>query len=145
MAGCLPMIPQMFIFFALYKVLYVTIEMRHQPFFGWIKDLSVADPLTPVNLFGLLPFDPPGIIAVGILPIMMGVSMWAMQKLNPQQASMDPTQQKIMNMLPLIFTFVMAQFSAGLVLYWTWNNILSIGQQWVIMRREDARMDEAKA
>lgn len=76
---------------------------------------------------------------------MMGVSMWAMQKLNPQQASMDPTQQKIMNMLPLIFTFVMAQFSAGLVLYWTWNNILSIGQQWVIMRREDARMDEAKA
>lgn len=145
MAGCLPMIPQMFIFFALYKVLYVTIEMRHQPFFGWIKDLSVADPLTPVNLFGLLPFDPPGIIAVGILPIMMGVSMWAMQKLNPQQASMDPMQQKIMNMLPLIFTFVMAQFSAGLVLYWTWNNILSIGQQWVIMRREDARMDEAKA
>ncbi len=145
MAGCLPMIPQMFIFFALYKVLYVTIEMRHQPFFGWIKDLSVADPLTPVNLFGLLPFDPPGIIAVGILPIMMGVSMWAMQKLNPQQASMDPTQQKIMNMLPLIFTFVMAQFSAGLVLYWTWNNILSIGQQWVIMRREDARMDQAKA
>ena len=145
MAGCLPLIPQMFIFFALYKVLYVTIEMRHQPFFGWIKDLSVADPLTPVNLFGLLPFTPPGFIAIGILPIMMGVSMWAMQKMNPQQAGMDPTQQKIMNMLPIIFTFVMAQFSAGLVLYWTWNNILSIGQQWVIMRREDARMDQAKA
>lgn len=144
MAGCLPMIPQMFIFFALYKVLYVTIEMRHQPFIGWIKDLSVADPLTPLNLFGLLPFDPPSFIAIGILPIMMGVSMWAMQKLNPQ-TSMDPTQQKIMNLLPIIFTFVMAQFSAGLVLYWTWNNILSIGQQWVIMRREDARMDKAKA
>lgn len=144
MAGCLPMIPQMFIFFALYKVLYVTIEMRHQPFIGWIKDLSVADPLTPVNLFGLLPFTPPGFIAIGILPILMGVSMWAMQKMNPQ-TSMDPTQQKIMNMLPIIFTFVMAQFSAGLVLYWTWNNILSIGQQWVIMRREDARMDQAKA
>ncbi len=144
MAGCLPIIPQMFIFFALYKVLYVTIEMRHQPFFGWIKDLSVADPLTPVNLFGLLPFDPPGIIAVGVLPILMGISMWLQQKLNPQ-TSMDPTQQKVMSMLPIIFTFVMAQFSAGLVLYWTWNNILSIAQQWVIMRREDARMDEAKA
>lgn len=141
MAGCLPMIPQMFIFFALYKVLYVTIEMRHQPFVGWIKDLSVADPLTPLNLFGLIPWDPPSIIAIGILPILMGVSMWAMQKLNPQ-TSMDPTQQKIMNMLPIIFTFVMAQFSAGLVLYWTWNNILSIGQQWVIMRREEARMEE---
>lgn len=144
MAGCLPMIPQMFIFFALYKVLYVTIEMRHQPFVGWIKDLSVSDPLTPVNLFGLLPFDPPGLIAVGVLPILMGLSMWLQQKLNPQ-TSMDPTQQKIMSILPIIFTFVMAQFSAGLVLYWTWNNILSIGQQWVIMRREDARMDEAKA
>ncbi len=145
MAGCLPMIPQMFIFFALYKVLYVTIEMRHQPFVGWIKDLSVADPLTPVNLFGLLPFDPPGIVAVGVLPILMGVSMWLQQKLNPQSAAMDPTQQKVMSVLPIVFTFVMAQFSAGLVLYWTWNNILSIGQQWVIMRREDARMDEAKA
>lgn len=144
MAGCLPMIPQMFIFFALYKVLYVTIEMRHQPFVGWIKDLSVADPLTPVNLFGLLPFDPPSIIAVGILPILMGLSMWLQQKLNPQ-TSMDPTQQKIMSMLPIIFTFVMAQFSAGLVLYWTWNNILSIAQQWVIMRREGVRMEEAKA
>ncbi len=143
MAGCLPMIPQMFIFFALYKVLYVTIEMRHQPFFGWIKDLSAADPLTPVNLFGLLPFDPPSIIAVGVLPILMGLSMWLQQKLNPQ-TSMDPMQQKVMAMLPIIFTFVMAQFSAGLVLYWTWNNILSIAQQWVIMRREGVRMDEAK-
>ncbi|WP_262693181.1 membrane protein insertase YidC [Kordiimonas aquimaris] len=139
MAGCLPLIPQMFIFFALYKVLYVTIEMRHQPFVGWIKDLSVADPLTPLNAFGLIPWDPPSVIAIGILPIMMGVSMYLMQKLNPQQATMDPMQQKIMNMLPLIFTFVMAQFSAGLVLYWTWNNILSIGQQWLIMRREEAR------
>lgn len=145
MAGCLPLIPQMFIFFALYKVLYVTIEMRHQPFVGWIKDLSVADPLTPVNLFGLLPFDPPGIVAVGVLPILMGVSMWLQQKLNPQSAAMDPTQQKVMSVLPIVFTFVMAQFSAGLVLYWTWNNILSIAQQWMIMRREDARMDEAKA
>jgi len=141
MAGCLPLIPQMFIFFALYKVLYVTIEMRHQPFIGWIKDLSVADPLTPVNLFGLLPFDPPGIIAVGVLPILMGISMWLQQKMTPNTA-MDPTQQKIMSMLPLIFTFVMAQFSAGLVLYWTWNNVLTIGQQWLIMRRENARNPE---
>jgi len=140
MAGCLPMIPQMFIFFALYKTLYVTIEMRHQPFMGWITDLSAADPLTPLNLFGLIPWDPPSMIAVGVLPILMGLSMWLQQKLNPQQASMDPAQQKIMNMLPLIFTFIMAQFSAGLVLYWTWNNILSIAQQWVIMRREDAAM-----
>jgi len=141
MAGCLPLIPQMFIFFALYKVLYVTIEMRHQPFIGWIKDLSVADPLTPVNLFGLLPFDPPSLIAVGVLPILMGISMWLQQKMTPQ-TSMDPTQQKIMGMLPLIFTFVMAQFSAGLVLYWTWNNILTIGQQWLIMRRENKRNPE---
>lgn len=144
MAGCLPLIPQMFIFFALYKVLYVTIEMRHQPFFGWIQDLSAADPLTPVNLFGLIPWDPPSIIAVGILPILMGLSMWLQQKLNPQ-TSMDPTQQKVMAMLPLIFTFVMAQFSAGLVLYWTWNNILSIAQQWVIMNREEKRQAAAKA
>lgn len=144
MAGCLPLIPQMFIFFALYKVLYVTIEMRHQPFFGWIQDLSAADPLTPVNLFGLIPWDPPSIIAVGILPILMGLSMWLQQKLNPQ-TSMDPTQQKVMAMLPLIFTFVMAQFSAGLVLYWTWNNILSIAQQWVIMNREEKRQTAAKA
>lgn len=141
MAGCLPLIPQMFIFFALYKVLYVTIEMRHQPFVGWIKDLSVADPLTPVNLFGLLPFDPPGIIAVGVLPILMGISMWLQQKMTPNTA-MDPTQQKIMSFLPFIFTFVMAQFSAGLVLYWTWNNVLTIGQQWLIMRRENARNPE---
>lgn len=144
MAGCLPLIPQMFIFFALYKVLYVTIEMRHQPFFGWIQDLSAADPLTPVNLFGLIPWDPPSFIAVGVLPILMGLSMWLQQKLNPQ-TSMDPTQQKVMAMLPLIFTFVMAQFSAGLVLYWTWNNILSIAQQWVIMRREEARQAALKA
>ena len=141
MAGCLPMIPQMFIFFALYKTLYVTIEMRHQPFFGWITDLAAKDPMTPLNLFGLIPWDPPSVIAVGIWPILMGLSMYLMQKMNPQSASMDPTQQKIMNFLPLIFTFILANFSAGLVIYWTWNNILSIGQQWVIMRREEARME----
>jgi YidC/Oxa1 family membrane protein insertase len=143
MAGCLPILLQIPIFFALYKTLYVTIEMRHQPFVGWIQDLSVADPLTPVNLFGLIPWAPPEFLAIGVLPILMGVTMWLQQKLNPQ-TSMDPTQQKIMAMLPIVFTFIMARFSAGLVLYWTWNNLLSIGQQWVIMRREHARR-EARA
>ncbi len=138
MAGCLPMLVQIPVFFALYKVLYVTIEMRHQPFVGWITDLSAADHMTPLNLFGLIPWNPPAVIAIGILPILMGLSMWLQQKMNPQ-TSMDPTQQKIMSFLPLIFTFVMARFSAGLVLYWTWNNLLSIAQQWVIMRREEAR------
>ncbi|UTW55368.1 membrane protein insertase YidC [Kordiimonas sp. SCSIO 12610] len=138
LAGCLPILIQMPIFFALYKVLYVTIEMRHQPFFGWIQDLSVADPVTPLNLFGLIPFDPPAVIAIGIWPILMGVTMWLQQKLNPQ-TNMDPTQQKIMAFLPIIFTFIMARFSAGLVIYWTWNNLLSITQQWYIMRKESAR------
>jgi YidC/Oxa1 family membrane protein insertase len=144
LAGCLPIVIQMPIFFALYKVLYVTIEMRHQPFFGWIKDLSVADPVTPLNLFGLIPFDPPAVIAIGIWPVLMGVTMWLQQKLNPQ-TNMDPTQQKIMSFLPIIFTFIMARFSAGLVIYWTWNNLLSIGQQWFIMRRESARRAAKKA
>lgn len=138
LAGCLPIVVQMPIFFALYKVLYVTIEMRHQPFFGWIQDLSVADPLTPLNLFGLIPFDPPAVIAIGIWPILMGITMWLQQKLNPQ-TNMDPTQQKIMSILPIVFTFIMARFSAGLVIYWTWNNLLSITQQWYIMRKESAR------
>ncbi|NVJ70123.1 MAG: membrane protein insertase YidC [Alphaproteobacteria bacterium] len=142
MAGCLPMIPQIFIFFALYKTLYVTIEMRHQPFFGWITDLSAADHLTPVNLFGLIPWDPPAMIAIGVLPILMGITMWLQQKLNPQ-TSMDPTQQKIMSLLPIFFTFIMARFSAGLVLYWTWNNLLSIAQQSFIMKREHARREAA--
>lgn len=141
MAGCLPILIQIPIFFALYKVLYVTIEMRHQPFFGWLKDLSAPDPMTPLTLFGALDWNPPAFLAVGILPILMGISMWLQQKLNPQSAAMDPTQQKIMSFLPIIFTFIMAPFSAGLVLYWTWNNILSIGQQWVIMRREHARRE----
>lgn len=136
LAGCLPLIPQVIVFFSLYKVLYVTIDMRHQPFIGWIKDLSAPDPLTPINLFGLIPFDPPSFLAVGILPILMGVAMWGQQKLSPTQ--MDPAQQKIMMFLPIIFTFILAQFSAGLVLYWTLNSVLSIAQQWVIMRREGA-------
>lgn len=135
LSGCLPMLVQIPIFFSLYKVLYVTIDMRHQPFFGWIKDLSASDPMTPLNLFGLIPWDPPSMIAIGIWPIMMGLTMWLQQKLNPS-AGMDPAQAKVMSMLPIIFTFILAQFSAGLVIYWTWNSALSIAQQWVIMRRE---------
>lgn len=137
MAGCLPIFVQIPVFFALYKVLYVTIEMRHQPFFGWIQDLSAPDPLTPLNLFGLIPWDPPSMIAIGIWPILMGLSMWLQQKMNP--STMDPMQQKIMNMLPIVFTFILANFSAGLVIYWTVNSLLSVLQQWVITRREEAR------
>ncbi|MGD8325901.1 MAG: membrane protein insertase YidC [Sphingomonadales bacterium] len=137
MMGCLPIVVQIPVFFSLYKVLFVTIEMRHAPFFGWIKDLSAPDPMTPINLFGLLPFDPPGFLAIGILPIIMGVTMWLQQKLNP--APQDPIQAQVMKALPIVFTFIMAPFAAGLVVYWTWNNLLSITQQWVIQRRVAAQ------
>ncbi|MBM3487499.1 MAG: membrane protein insertase YidC, partial [Alphaproteobacteria bacterium] len=133
MSGCLPIVIQIPVFFALYKVLYVTIEMRHAPFYGWIKDLSAADPTSLFNLFGLLPFTPPELLHIGAWPLIMGVTMFLQQKLNPQP--MDPMQQKIFMMLPIVFTFVLAQFSAGLVIYWAWNNLLSILQQWVIMKK----------
>ncbi len=133
MAGCLPIVVQIPVFFALYKVLFVNIEMRHAPFFGWIKDLSAPDPTTVFNLFGLIPWDPPGFLHIGALPLLMGLTMWLQQKLNPQPA--DPTQAKVMMMLPIMFTFLFARFPAGLVLYWTWTNLLSIGQQWLIMRQ----------
>ncbi len=141
LSGCLPMLVQIPIFFSLYKVLYVTIDMRHQPFFGWIKDLSASDPMTPLNLFGFIPWDPPSMIAIGVWPIMMGLTMWLQQKLNPS-TGMDPAQAKVMSMLPIIFTFILAQFSAGLVIYWTWNSALSIAQQWVIMRREGVSIND---
>ena len=133
LAGCLPIVVQIPVFFALYKVLFVTIEMRHTPFYGWIRDLSAPDPTNLFNIFGLLPYTPPEFLAVGIWPIAMGFTMWLQQKLNP--APPDPTQAKIMMMLPIVFTFLFARFAAGLVIYWTWNNVLSILQQWVIMRR----------
>jgi YidC/Oxa1 family membrane protein insertase len=142
LGGCLPILLQIPVFYALYKVLFVTIEMRHQPFMLWIKDLSAPDPLTPVNLFGLLPFTPPSILAVGILPILMGVTMWLQMKLSPS-AITDPIQQRVFSLLPFIFTFMMAPFAAGLVLYWTVNNILSILQQWVMLKRMEA--SDAKA
>ena len=135
LAGCLPMLLQIPVFFALYKVLYVTIEMRHQPFFGWIQDLSAPDPLTPITLFGLVPWDPPSFLAVGVWPILMGLSMWLQQKANPQP-NMDPTQAQILMMLPILFTFILAQFAAGLVIYWTLNSVLSIAQQYYIQQRE---------
>jgi len=132
-SGCLPIVVQIPVFFALYKVLFVSIEMRHAPFFGWIKDLSAPDPTTIFNLFGLLPFDPPSFLMIGIWPLLMGLTMFLQQKLNPQPA--DPMQARIMMFLPLMFIFIFATFPAGLVIYWTWNNILSIAQQWIIMKR----------
>ena len=135
-AGCLPILVQIPIFFSLYKVLFVTIEMYHAPFYGWINDLSAPDPLGLMTLFGIFPWDVPpllSIIDIGILPIFMGFTMWLQQKLNPAPA--DPTQARIFAMLPFVFTFVLAGFAAGLVLYWSVNNILSIAQQWVIQRK----------
>ncbi|MBT3358218.1 MAG: membrane protein insertase YidC [Rhodospirillales bacterium] len=140
-SGCLPMFIQIPVFFSLYKVLFVTIEMRQAPFFGWIHDLSVPDPTSIFNLFGLIPWDPltiiPASISIGVWPLIMGISMFLQQKLNPQPA--DPVQAKVFMFLPLIFTFLLAQFPAGLVIYWAWNNTLSIGQQWVIMKKAGVR------
>jgi len=133
-SGCLPILIQIPVFFALYKVLYVAIEMRHAPFYGWIRDLSAADPTNLLTLFGLIPWTPPAFIpAIGIWPILMGGTMYLQQKLNPQPA--DPVQAKVFMLMPFFFTFLLAPFAAGLVIYWTWNNILSIIQQWVIMKR----------
>ncbi|OHC74183.1 MAG: membrane protein insertase YidC [Rhodospirillales bacterium RIFCSPLOWO2_12_FULL_58_28] len=132
-AGCLPILIQIPVFFALYKVLFVTIEMRHAPFFGWIKDLSAPDPTTIFNLFGLLPFTPPDFLMIGVWPLIMGITMFLQQRLNPQPA--DQIQAKIFMFLPIMFTFLLAPFPAGLVIYWAWNNTLSIAQQWIIMRR----------
>lgn len=132
-AGCLPILIQIPVFFALYKVLFVNIEMRHAPFYGWINDLSAPDPTTLFNLFGLIPWDPPQMLMIGAWPVIMGVTMFLQQKLNPQPA--DPMQAKIFMFLPLLFTVLLSQFAAGLVIYWTWNNLLSILQQWVIMKR----------
>jgi YidC/Oxa1 family membrane protein insertase len=132
-SGCLPIVIQIPVFFALYKVLFVTIEMRHAPFYGWIRDLSAPDPTSIANLFGLIPWDPPQFLMIGAWPLIMGATMFLQQKLNPQPP--DPIQAKMFAVLPVVFTFMLAHFPAGLVIYWTWNNILSIVQQWVIMRR----------
>ena len=132
-AGCLPILIQIPIFYALYKVLLVSVEMRHQPFVAWIRDLSAPDPLTPVNLFGLLDFTPPTFLAIGVLPIMVGLTQWLSMKLNPQP--MDPVQAQVFAIMPWVLVFVMAPFAAGLQLYWMTNNILTIAQQWWLYRR----------
>ena len=145
LAGCLPIVIQIPVFFSLYKVLFVTIEMRHAPFFGWIHDLSAQDPTNMFNLFGLIPLDPTVLpligpfLHLGIWPIIMGITMWVQMKLNP--APPDPTQAMIFNWMPLIFTFMLANFPAGLVIYWAWNNLLSVVQQSVIMRKHGAKIE----
>ena len=138
-SGCLPIVVQIPVFFALYKVLFVTIEMRHAPFFGWIKDLSAPDPTTIFNLFGLIPWTPPHMLMVGAWPIIMGITQWVQMRLNP--APPDPVQAKIFNWMPVFFTFLLASFPAGLVIYWSWNNLLSVLQQYVIMRRQGVDVD----
>ncbi|MBV6658031.1 MAG: membrane protein insertase YidC [Devosiaceae bacterium] len=144
-AGCWPVLIQIPVFFALYKVLFVTIEMRHAPFFGWIQDLSAADPTSIFNLFGLLPYDPTlvpligPLLGLGIWPILMGLTMFVQMKLNPQPT--DPTQAMIFTWMPIIFTFMLATFPAGLVIYWTWNNFLSIIQQAAIMKRHGVKIE----
>ena len=144
-AGCLPVALQIPVFFSLYKVLFITIEMRHAPFYGWIKDLSAPDPTNLFNLFGLLHFDPTQLpvfghyLALGVWPIIMGITMWFQFKLNPTPP--DPTQQMIFSWMPLIFTFMLAGFPAGLVIYWAWNNLLSVLQQSLIMRRNGVKVE----
>ena len=137
-SGCLPMLLQIPVFFSLYKVLYVTIEMRHAPFFGWVQDLSAPDPTSIFNLFGLLPYALPAALMIGAWPLLNGVVMWVQMKMNPPAP--DPVQQKIFGYMPFIFTFMLAAFPVGLVIYWAWNGLLSITQQYVIMRRMGAEI-----
>ncbi len=153
LAGCLPILLQIPVFFALYKTLMLSVEMRHQPFALWLKDLSAPDPLTPVNLFGLLPFHPPAFLAIGVLPILLGITMWLMQRLNPQP--MDEVQKQVFSIMPWFLMFIMAPFAAGLQLYWVVSNLISIGQQkWLHARhpilreqmaKEEAEKNKAKA
>ncbi len=135
--GCVPQLLVIPVFFSLYKVMYVTIEMRQAPFYGWIHDLSVPDPTSIINLFGLLPFSPPhwipAFLSIGIWPILMGITQWVQTKLNPAPA--DPIQARMFGLMPIMFTFMFATFPAGLVIYYTWNNLLGIAQQWYIMSR----------
>ena len=139
LSGCLPVVLQIPVFFSLYKVLLVTIEMRHAPFFGWIRDLSAPDPTNIFTLFGLLPWTPPHLLMLGIWPLIMGVSMWLQMKLNPPPP--DPVQARIFAWMPVMFTFMLGSFPAGLVIYWAWNNTLSVLQQGVIMRKNGAKIE----
>ncbi|ASY61548.1 Inner membrane protein translocase component YidC, long form [Sinorhizobium sojae CCBAU 05684] len=139
LAGCWPILIQIPVFFALYKVIYVTIEMRHAPFFGWIQDLSAPDPTTIFNLFGLLPYDLPAFLHLGVWPILMGITMFLQMRMNPTPP--DPTQAMLFTWMPVVFTFMLASFPAGLVIYWAWNNLLSIIQQSIIMKRQGVRIE----
>ena len=139
LAGCWPIFLQVPVFFALYKVIYTTIEMRHAPFYGWIHDLSAPDPTTIFNLFGLIPWTPPHALMLGIWPIVMGITMFVQMRMNPTPP--DPTQAMIFNWMPLIFTFMLGSFPAGLVIYWAWNNTLSVLQQGIIMKRNGAKIE----
>ena len=141
LSGCLPIFLQIPIFFALYKVLMLAIEMRHQPFVLWIKDLSATDPLHILNLFGLLPFDPPSFLGIGILAVLLGFTMWLQFKLNPAQ--MDPMQQQMFMIMPWVMMFIMAPFAAGLLLYWITSNVLTIGQQWFLYSKHPQLREQA--
>ena len=144
-AGCLPILLQIPIFFSLYKVIFVTIELRHQPFFGWVKDLSAPDPSSFLNLFGLLPWGTPdpssflSVLSIGVLPILMGITMWLQQKLNPAPA--DKTQAQIFAWMPWVFMFMLGQFASGLVVYWVANNTITFIQQYTIMRSQGVKPD----
>ena len=142
LAGCLPILIQIPIMFALYKVLLLTIEMRHQPFVAWIKDLSAPDPLTPLNLFGLLAFTPPSFIAIGVIPILLGISMYFQFKLNP--APMDDMQKQIFSIMPWMMMFLMAPFAVGLQVYWITSNVLTIAQQWLLYQRHPSLKEPIK-
>jgi YidC/Oxa1 family membrane protein insertase len=138
LAGCLPILLQIPVFFALYKVLFVSIDMRHAPFYGWIHDLSAKDPTSLFNLFGLLPYAVPDFLHVGAWPLIMGITMWLQMQLNPPQP--DPVQQAVFSWMPVLFTFLLAAFPAGLVIYWAWNNILSLAQQYYILKKQGAEI-----
>ena len=139
-SGCLPILIQIPIFFALYKVLFVSIEMRHAPFFGWINDLSAPDPTSLFNLFGLIPWNPPMFLTIGVWPLLMGLTMYLQQKINPPPP--DPIQAKIFMMLPFVFTFLLATFPSGMVIYWTVNNILSIAQQYFLLKKQKRQTEK---
>ena len=144
-AGCWPVMIQIPVFFALYKVLFVSIEMRHAPFFGWIRDLAAPDPTTVFNLFGLIPYNPGAVpvighfLMLGAWPLFMGITMWLQMKMNPEPP--DPVQKQVFSWMPVIFTFMLGSFPAGLVIYWAWNNSLSILQQGVIMKRNNVPIE----
>jgi len=145
LSGCWPIFIQIPVFFSLYTVLYITIEMRHAPFFGWIQDLAAPDPTNLFTLFGLIPWNPGAVpifghfLMIGVWPLVMGFTMWLQMKLNPPPP--DPTQAMIFQLMPIIFTFTLGTFPAGLVIYWAWNNSLSITQQYIIMKRHGAEVN----